>query len=147
MGPDGPAAEALFRDQGRARALAGTWGGPLRSVSRILKPVDAFCACFVVHGLGPTVAPDPSDLFFAHAQRQKRIGDDMSIEHIKALKMSRAKLLDNRRAISKRDSISERNEGFAERIVSIQAAIEATDRAIAEEEATLAPGAAPPSIG
>jgi hypothetical protein len=71
----------------------------------------------------------------------------MSIEHIKALKMSRAKLLDNRRAISKRDSISERNEGFAERIVSIQAAIEATDRAIAEEEATLATSTAPPSIG
>lgn len=61
----------------------------------------------------------------------------MSVEHIKALKVSRAKLLDNRRAIAKRDSISERNEGFAERIVAIQAAIDATDRAIAEEEESL----------
>jgi len=74
------------------------------------------------------------------------LGNDMSIEHIKILKICRAKLLDNRRAISKRDSISERNEGFAERIVSIQAAIEATDRAIAEEEAALPPSADPTSI-
>jgi hypothetical protein len=63
----------------------------------------------------------------------------MAIEHLKALKLARTKLIDNRRAMAKRDSISERNEGFAERIVSIQAAIDATDRAIAEEEAMLIP--------
>jgi len=63
----------------------------------------------------------------------------MAIDHLKALKLARTKLIDNRRAMAKRDSISERNEGFAERIVSIQAAIDATDRAIAEEEAMLIP--------
>jgi hypothetical protein len=61
----------------------------------------------------------------------------MAIEHIKSLKLSRAKLIESRRAMVKRDSISERNEGFAERIISVQAAIDATDCAIAEEEAML----------
>jgi hypothetical protein len=61
----------------------------------------------------------------------------MVVEHVKALRLSRAKLIDSRRSLVKRDSISERNEGFAERIVSIQAAIDSTDRAIAEEEAML----------
>ena len=65
----------------------------------------------------------------------------MVVEHVKALKLSRAKLIDSRRSMVKRDSISERNEGFAERIVSIQAAIDSTDRAIAEEEAMLISGA------
>ena len=55
-------------------------------------------------------------------------------EHIDGLKKSRAKLIDQRRALVKRDGTSNRNEGFSERIVAIQAAIEATDRAIAEEE-------------
>ena len=66
----------------------------------------------------------------------------MAAEHLKALKLSRTKLIDNRRSMVKRDSISERNEGFAERIVSIQAAIDSTDRAIAEEEAMLTSGGA-----
>ena len=61
----------------------------------------------------------------------------MAAEHIKALNMARAKLIDGRRAMAKRDATSDRNEGFAERIVSIQAAIDATDRAIAEEMAML----------
>jgi hypothetical protein len=37
----------------------------------------------------------------------------------------------------KRDCSSDRNEGYSERIVVIQAAIEATDRAILDEEAAL----------
>jgi hypothetical protein len=61
----------------------------------------------------------------------------MVADHIKALKLSRAKLIETRRSMVKRDSISDRNEGFAERIVCIQAAIDSTDRAIAEEEAML----------
>jgi hypothetical protein len=55
-------------------------------------------------------------------------------EHIDGLKKSRAKLIEQRRALVKRDGTSNRNEGFSDRIVAIQAAIEATDRAIAEEE-------------
>jgi hypothetical protein len=66
----------------------------------------------------------------------------MAVEHIKTLTQARAKLIDNRRTLAKRDSSSDRNEGFAERIVSIQAAIDATDRAIAEEEAMLNENAA-----
>ena len=64
----------------------------------------------------------------------------MVVDHVKTLKLSRAKLIETRRALVKRDSISDRNEGFAERIVSIQAAIDSTDRAIAEEEAMLISG-------
>jgi hypothetical protein len=37
----------------------------------------------------------------------------------------------------KRDCSSDRNEGYAERILAIQAAIEATDRAILDEEALI----------
>jgi hypothetical protein len=37
----------------------------------------------------------------------------------------------------KRDCSHDRNEGYSERIVAIQAAIESTDRAILEEEKTL----------
>jgi hypothetical protein len=55
-------------------------------------------------------------------------------DNIDGLKRSRAKLVEQRRALVKRDCTSDRNEGFSERIVAIQAAIEATDRAIAEEE-------------
>ena len=71
----------------------------------------------------------------------------MVSEHVKALRISRAKLLDQRRAMVKRDSISERNEGFAERIVALQAAIAATDRAIAEEEQPLPPSLEGASLG
>ena len=58
----------------------------------------------------------------------------MANENVDGLKRSRAKLIEQRRALVKRDCTSDRNEGFSERIVAIQAAIEATDRAIAEEE-------------
>jgi hypothetical protein len=60
--------------------------------------------------------------------------DFLANENIDGLKRSRAKLVEQRRALVKRDCTSDRNEGFSERIVAIQAAIEATDRAIAEEE-------------
>ena len=55
-------------------------------------------------------------------------------EHIDGLKRSRAKLIEQRRALVKRDGTSDRDEGFSGRIVAIQEAIDATDRAIAEEE-------------
>jgi hypothetical protein len=57
--------------------------------------------------------------------------------HINALMRSRTKLIEQRRALAKRDCASDRNEGYAERIVSIQAAIEATDRAISDEQKLL----------
>ena len=59
----------------------------------------------------------------------------MANDHVKGLLRSRAKLIDQRRAMVKRDIMSDRNEGFAERIVAIQTAIEATDNAIREEMA------------
>jgi hypothetical protein len=62
----------------------------------------------------------------------------MKEDHVAALLRSRAKLVEQRRAMVKRDCASEHNEGFGERIVSIQASIEATDRAIADEQAILA---------
>jgi hypothetical protein len=55
-------------------------------------------------------------------------------EHVSTLTRSRAKLVEQRRALAKRDASSDRNEGYAERIVSIQAAIEATERAITDEQ-------------
>lgn len=61
----------------------------------------------------------------------------MAIDHVTALKRSRTKLIEQRRGLVKRDCTSDRNEGYAERIVAIQAAIEATDRAILDEETAL----------
>ena len=61
----------------------------------------------------------------------------MAADHVTALKRSRAKLLEQRRSLVKRDCSHDRNEGYSERIVAIQAAIESTDRAILEEEKTL----------
>ena len=58
----------------------------------------------------------------------------MAQDHVDALKRSRAKLVEQRRALVKRDCGSDRNEGYAERIIAIQNALEATDRAIGEEE-------------
>ena len=58
----------------------------------------------------------------------------MAADHVTALKRSRAKLVEQRRALVKRDCSHDRNEGYSERIVAIQAAIEATDRAILDEE-------------
>jgi hypothetical protein len=58
----------------------------------------------------------------------------MAEDHVKSLKRSRTKLVDQRRALVKRDCASDRNEGYAERIIAIQAAIDATDRAIGDEE-------------
>jgi hypothetical protein len=55
-------------------------------------------------------------------------------EHVSTLSRSRAKLVEQRRALAKRDASSDRNEGYAERIVSIQAAIDATERAITDEQ-------------
>jgi hypothetical protein len=63
-----------------------------------------------------------------------KFGEPLENEHMSALTRSRAKLVEQRRALAKRDSSSDRNEGYAERIVSIQAAIEATERAIADEQ-------------
>ena len=57
-----------------------------------------------------------------------------SIDHVKTLILARAKLIEKRRAVAKRDSITDRDEGFTERIVAIQAALDATDRAIQEEQ-------------
>ena len=57
-----------------------------------------------------------------------------AIDHVKSLKLARAKLVEKRRALAKRDSITDRDEGFASLIVTIQNALDATDRAIAEEE-------------
>jgi len=62
----------------------------------------------------------------------------MKEDHINALARSRAKLVEQRRAMVKRDCSSDRNEGYSERIVAIQAAIEATDRAISDEQELLA---------
>jgi hypothetical protein len=62
----------------------------------------------------------------------------MANDNVKGLLRSRAKLIEQRRSMVKRDCMSDRNEGFAERIVAIQAAIEATDRAIHEEETATA---------
>ena len=59
----------------------------------------------------------------------------MENEHIAALVRSRTKLIEQRRALAKRDASSDRNEGYTERIVSIQAAIDATDSAIRHEQA------------
>ena len=61
----------------------------------------------------------------------------MAQDHIEALKRSRAKLVEQRRALVKRDGSSDRNEGYPERIVAIQNALNATDRAISDEEADL----------
>jgi hypothetical protein len=58
----------------------------------------------------------------------------MAHEHAVSLRRSRAKLVEQRRVLAKRDGSSDRNEGFAERIIAIQAAIVATDTAIADEE-------------
>jgi len=56
-------------------------------------------------------------------------------EYIAVLVRARAKLVEQRRALAKRDASSDRNEGYAERIVSIQAGIDATERAIEHERA------------
>jgi hypothetical protein len=58
-------------------------------------------------------------------------------DHVEALKRSRAKLVEQRRSLVKRDASSDRNEGYAERIFSIQNALDATDRAISDEEKEL----------
>jgi hypothetical protein len=58
----------------------------------------------------------------------------MTQEYVDALKRSRAKLIEQRRSLVKRDCCSDRNEGYAERIIAIQNALDATDRAIREEE-------------
>jgi len=55
-------------------------------------------------------------------------------DHVEALKRSRAKLVEQRRALAKRDGSSDRNEGYSERIVAIQDALDATDRAISDEQ-------------
>src|SRR4051812_44346634 len=52
----------------------------------------------------------------------------MAQEYVDALKRSRTKLVEQRRALVKRDCCSDRNEGYAERIIAIQNALEATDR-------------------
>ena len=59
--------------------------------------------------------------------------NSMDNDHVKSLKRSRAKLVEQRRALVKRDCSTDRNEGFAERIIAIQTALDATDRAIRDE--------------
>ena len=61
----------------------------------------------------------------------------MAQDHVESLKRSRAKLVEQRRALVKRDGSSDRNEGYSERIVAIQNALDATDRAISDEEVGL----------
>ena len=58
----------------------------------------------------------------------------MAADHVSSLRRSRAKLVEQRRALVRRDCSHDRNEGYSERIVAIQAAIEATDHAISDEE-------------
>ena len=58
----------------------------------------------------------------------------MAQDHVESLKRSRAKLVEQRRALVKRDGSSDRNEGYPERIIAIQNALDATDRAIRDEE-------------
>ena len=58
----------------------------------------------------------------------------MANDNIEGLRRSRAKLVEQRRALVKRDCASDRNEGYSERIVAIQAALDAFDRAIADEQ-------------
>ena len=70
----------------------------------------------------------------------------MESKHVDALIISRAKLVEQRRALVKRDCSSERNEGYMERIVSIQAAVEATDRAISDERELVAKTVPPSNI-
>ena len=57
----------------------------------------------------------------------------MDNPNIAALIKCRTKLVEQRRALAKRDASSDRNEGYPERIVAIQAAIDATDRSIEHE--------------
>lgn len=57
----------------------------------------------------------------------------MDNQNIAALIKCRTKLIDQRRALAKRDASSDRNEGYAERIVAIQAGIDATEQAIEHE--------------
>lgn len=57
----------------------------------------------------------------------------MDNQNITALIKCRTKLVEARRALAKRDASSDRNEGYAERIVAIQAGIDATERAIEHE--------------
>ena len=61
----------------------------------------------------------------------------MARDHVEALRRSRAKLVEQRRGLVKRDCSSDRNEGYAERIVAIQTALDATDRAIDDEQKAL----------
>jgi hypothetical protein len=63
------------------------------------------------------------------------IGESVENEYVVTLVKSLTKLVEQRRALAKRDASSDRNEGYAERIVSIQAAIDATERAISQEQA------------
>ena len=57
----------------------------------------------------------------------------MDNQYIAALIKARTKLIEQRRAMVKRDISNDRNEGYAERIVAIQAGIDATERAIEHE--------------
>jgi hypothetical protein len=54
-------------------------------------------------------------------------------DYVTALIKARTKLIEQRRAMVKRDISNDRNEGYADRIVSIQAGIDATERAIEHE--------------
>jgi hypothetical protein len=54
-------------------------------------------------------------------------------DYVTALIKARTKLIEQRRAMVKRDISNDRNEGYAERIVAIQAGIDATERAIEHE--------------
>ena len=57
----------------------------------------------------------------------------MDNPNITTLIKCRTKLIEARRALAKRDASNDRNEGYAERIVALQAGIEATERAIEHE--------------
>jgi hypothetical protein len=70
----------------------------------------------------------------ASAPETSQKEEKMAADHVTALQRSRAKLVEQRRALVKRDCSHDRNEGYSERIVAIQAAIEATDHAISDEE-------------
>ena len=58
----------------------------------------------------------------------------MNQDHVAALQKARVKLVEQRRVLVLRDGSTDRAEGYAERIVTIQAAIASTDSAIADEQ-------------
>ena len=58
----------------------------------------------------------------------------MTEDYVDALRRCRVKLVEQRRSLVKRDCSTDRHEGYGDRIIAIQLALDATDRAILDEE-------------